>query len=134
MENKREYERALVDQDVPIEIHRVQFSGKSFGGKVLARDVSLGGMRVELYGDLVKENLIGVSDEIGFIMTLPNGNPFAVTGIIRHQKVLDDGYALGVLFVDLDEEATIELDNYVSLRRYMEKRTDAIPPDERVMA
>lgn len=122
MPHKRESERADVDPNVPIEIHRVRYDGWIYNGIPVARNVSMGGMRIVFSGDDLFEKTLEVKKEIDFVMTLPMGDPFSVSGVIRHLTRRPPEYAVGIMFQSLDENAMAELDNYVTIRKYLKDK------------
>lgn len=124
MDYKRATERADVDLNIPIELHRILFSGKTYQGDSLARNVSLGGMRLEISTTTNLDKSIELGTPIALVMTLPNGNPFAVNGLVRHTITKEKRLSLGIKFLDLDEDATVELDNYISMRKFLAKRRE----------
>lgn len=106
--NKRKHYRIIPDRENPI---RVDLTGSNFIDIFHARDISIGGIRLQVNHRFKGCNL---ADEVSMVITLPHfrRQSLSVNGLIRHTN---DNF-FGVQFTNLSPKGLEMIHNYIRYR------------------
>jgi hypothetical protein len=105
--NSRAHSRVRPKPDEPVE---VQLIGADFMEVLEVRDISVGGLGLQVPHQFAGSNL---ADQVDVIIKLPRQRPFSARGVIRH---VSNGSMFGLEFTELQPVARTRIEAYVAAR------------------
>jgi c-di-GMP-binding flagellar brake protein YcgR len=110
MKERRAYVRVRPDPAHPI---KVQIVGNGFIEVLKARDISVGGLAVQIPHDL---DLRPGQNSVELVISLPGSKPFAADAEIRHEWSSPGSRAFGIEFKRLSDADKERIQKYVEQR------------------
>ena len=115
-DDRRKNHRFSVNSEAPID---VLFTGPVFTGLLEPENISPGGFRFVVLEDFNELSDLPTDSPISFIITLNEGVPFGVNGLIGYkERTGSSSGRLGLEFTSIDEDERIDIENYITIERY----------------
>lgn len=110
MKERRAFVRVRPDASQPI---RIEVVGNGFIELLKARDISVGGLGVQISHDL---EIPARDREVELVVTLPGSKAFVAFGEIRHQMTSPGSHSFGIRFTRLSDADKKRIQEYVERR------------------